>query len=285
MTEAAGDEAIRRHLGRWELDLVGAAWSTPSSRLARVRRRADGSLAVLKVPLVDEERVGSRVLHWWSGDGAAPVLDADADGVVLMTHAEDHGASLAAPARSASPPGWGSDLRAMQTLVEVAQRLHRHPQVEVPAGVVPLRQWFRELFARADQVGGFLARAAAVADALLDDPRDGRVLHGDIHHENVLWFGPGLGWLAIDPKGLLGEPAFDFANILTNPGRATMLRPGRLLSHVELIAASTGIERERLLRWVVAWSGLSAAWQRSLRPTGYAADVVAVGLLAEQALG
>jgi aminoglycoside/hydroxyurea antibiotic resistance kinase len=42
------------------------------------------------------------------------------------------------------------------------------------------------------------------------------VLHGDLHHGNVLDFGL-RGWLAIDPKGLLGERGFDFANIFTNP--------------------------------------------------------------------
>lgn len=46
------------------------------------------------------------------------------------------------------------------------------------------------------------------------------VLHGDLHHGNVLDFGP-LGWLAIDPKGLHGESGFDYANILSNPDRAS----------------------------------------------------------------
>ena len=275
---------LRRHLEMWEADLVGAVWSTPSSCLARVRNRADGTLAVLKVPLVEEERVGSRVLDWWSGDGAAPVHAINHDGVVLIEHAETPGATLIKLARSASPPDWNSDLRATQILVGVAQRLHRHPQADPPAGVVPLKRWFRDLFSRADELGGFFARAAAVAHELLDDQRDIRVLHGDIHHDNALWFGPDRGWLVIDPKGLEGETTFDYANILTNPDRATMLRPGRFHQHLDLICAATGMDRERLLRWTLAWTGLSAAWYQTPHADSRARNVVQIGLLAEQAL-
>lgn len=283
MLVESGDEVLRRHLETWAVDLVGEVWSTRSSCLARVRSRADGTLAVLKVPLVEEERVGSRVLDWWSGDGAAPVLAIDHEGV-LIEHADAPDTTLAELARCASPPGWSSDLRATQTLVEVAQRLHRHPQLDPPAGVVPLRQWFRDLFTAADQVGGFFARAAAVADELLDDQRDVRVLHGDVHHDNVLWFGAERGWLAIDPKGLHGEATFDYANILTNPDRRTMLRPGRFHQQANLIATATGVPHDRLLRWTFAWTGLSAAWYQTPQLSG-AGNVLQVGFMAEQALG
>ena len=64
--------------------------------------------------------------------------------------------------------------------------------------------------------GGILARCAEAARALLSEPREVGVLHGDLHHDNVLDFGV-RGWLAIDPKRLVGERGFDFANIFTNP--------------------------------------------------------------------
>ena len=41
------------------------------------------------------------------------------------------------------------------------------------------------------------------------------LLHGDLHHENIM-HGP-RGWLAIDPKGVLGDPGFDAANMFYNP--------------------------------------------------------------------
>jgi streptomycin 6-kinase len=98
-----------------------------------------------------------------------------------------------------------------------------------------------------------------VAQALLADPRDVVVLHGDIHHGNVL-DGGDRGWLAIDPKGLLGERAFDFVNILRNPDAAAALAPGRFDHQVKVLAAAASIERRRLLDWTLAFAGLSASW-------------------------
>jgi streptomycin 6-kinase len=99
---------------------------------------------------------------------------------------------------------------------------------------------------------------------VMAEPREVGVLHGDLHHDNVLDFGA-RGWLAIDPKRLVGERGFDFANIFTNPDLADPTRPvaaepGRFARRLAVVADATGMERERLLRWILAWTGLSAAW-------------------------
>jgi streptomycin 6-kinase len=64
--------------------------------------------------------------------------------------------------------------------------------------------------------GGILRIAAETAADLLATQRDVVVLHGDMHHENILKFSS-RGWLAIDPKGLVGERGFDYANIFCKP--------------------------------------------------------------------
>jgi streptomycin 6-kinase len=85
------------------------------------------------------------------------------------------------------------------------------------------------------------------------------VLHGDIHHDNILYFGE-RGWLAIDPKGLTGERGFDYANLFCNPDRATATDPVCFQRRIEVVAEAAGFDRKRLLQWVLAWAGLSAAW-------------------------
>lgn len=271
-------------LRRWDLALESEPWSTPSSRLALVRRLDTGTPAVVKVPLVLEERRGCRLMSWWAGDGAARVYTAADDADAVLLERAVPGGSLRSMSESATPPRWEADAQATTIMVAVVRRLHDRPQVDTPGGLVPLTQWFRELFSWADRVGGYYRRAAMVAADLLADQRDCRVLHGDIHHENVLWFGPDRGWLAIDPKGLIGDPAFDYANLLTNPGSEVTLRPGRFDQQIDLVSTAAGIDRERLLRWVVAWAGLSAAWYRTPQLSGRAAETVQVGLLAERRL-
>ncbi|MBV8682575.1 MAG: APH(6) family putative aminoglycoside O-phosphotransferase, partial [Caulobacteraceae bacterium] len=68
------------------------------------------------------------------------------------------------------------------------------------------------------------------------------------------------GWLAIDPKGLLGERAFEFANLFRNPDAALALAPGRMGRQALVVADAADAETPRLLRWILAYAGLGAAW-------------------------
>jgi len=101
--------------------------------------------------------------------------------------------------------------------------------------------------------------AHRTATSLLAGERDIVVLHGDVHHSNILDFGA-RGWLAIDPKGLLGERYFDYANMFCNPDPMIATMPGRLAHQSRVVAEAAQIERSRLLAWIVAWAGLSAAF-------------------------
>lgn len=143
-----------------------------------------------------------------------------------------------------------------------AARLHAPRRGPLP-DLHPLETWFQPLF-QASTGQSALALAADTARQLLATPHTVCPLHGDLHHENVLDFGE-RGWLAIDPHGLLGERTFDYANIFTNPdlsdpSRPLAIMPGRLEARLDVVIKATGIEPGRLLRWIVAWTGLSAAW-------------------------
>ena len=112
--------------------------------------------------------------------------------------------------------------------------------------------------------GGLLGRADIIARQLLAEPRDVLVLHGDLHHDNVLDFGE-RGWLAIYPRCLRGERGFDYANIFTNPDMAdpsqpVAIRPEHFARRLAMVTARSGVPRHRLLQWILAWTGLSAAW-------------------------
>ena len=235
---------------RWRLTPDGTPIRSRSGRLLPVRT-GDGELAMLKVSVEPEERAGAALLDWWDGQGAARVLEHE-DGALLMERATG-GLSLTDMARS------GEDDEAIRILCRAASRLHAPRPGQPPAGLVPLETWFRSLWPAAETHGGLLARCAETARALLDDPQDVVALHGDLHHGNVLDFGP-RGWLAIDPKGLVGERGFDFAKMLCNPDRETALATGRLRRRVAIVAEETGIAPKRLLEWLSAWSALSAVW-------------------------
>jgi streptomycin 6-kinase len=240
---------FERYCERWRLTPDGEPITTHSSRLLPVRR--DGVPAMLKIATEPEERRGAETMVWWAGEGAARVLAHDGD--ALLLERATGGASLAEMAQR------GRDDEATRIMCQVAVSLHAPRARPLPSTLVPLPEWFRALEPGAAQHGGILNRAAATARQLLAEPRDIVVLHGDIHHGNILDFGS-RGWLAIDPTGLLGERTFDFVNILRNPDDALATEPARFARQATLIAATAGLDRTRLLQWTLAFAGLSAAW-------------------------
>lgn len=236
------------YLTRWALSIDGEAFTSLNGNLLPVRQH--GIPAMLKISQEPEEQAGNLLMAWWEGEGAAPVL-AHEGGALLMKRAQGS-ASLTQMVDA------GRDDEATHILCAVAARLHA-PRAKPMPELVPLEQWFEGLWRAGADHGGILEHSAKTARELLATPRDVVVLHGDIHHGNVLDFGQS-GWLAIDPKGLYGERGFDYANILCNPDAASALAPGAFARRIALIAAASGMDRRRLLQWVLAWAGLSAAW-------------------------
>jgi streptomycin 6-kinase len=236
-------------LRRWALTAEAPAFTTPfGSRLQAVRR--GGAAAMLKLAGGPEERDGAALMEWWAGDGAARVLAREGE-ALLLERASGDGA-LAGLVRA------GRDEEACAILCALARRLHAPRRSPPPPSLVPLERWFRALWPSAQARGGVLVRCAGLARALLDSQAPPAALHGDLHHDNVLDFGP-RGWLAIDPKGLWGDPGFDFANLFCNPWPEAA-EPGRLEARLAIVARESGAPAERLLAWLAAYAGLSASW-------------------------
>jgi streptomycin 6-kinase len=258
---------------RWRLTPDGVPFATLfRSRLAPVVH--EGAPAMLKLPGSEEERLGGRLMAWFAGDGAARVLAMD-DGAILLERAMGE-RSLAAMART------GADDEATRILCDTLARLHAARRAPPPSSLVPLSIWFAALGPMAERRGGLLALSWRVARDLLAAARDERPLHGDLHHDNVLDGGP-RGWLAIDPKGLLGERGFDYANIVCNPDIETAAAPGALRRRASIVASAADLDVTRYLAWVLAYAGLSASW--TLGSGGDASPALLIARLAAIELG
>jgi len=203
-----------------------------------------------KIATHDEEARGNLLMEAWNGNGAAPVLGRVGN-AILMPRAE------ATPNLTAMSDA-GDDDGAVAILCATASSLHAAHGLGISEKMVPLERWFDGLrMAGAADDGSFFGTAWGITAPLIAARRDEVVLHGDIHHGNVLHFGT-LGWRAIDPKGLIGDRAFDYANLFCNPSPA--IAEVRFEARLAIVTGHAGLERDRLLRWIVAWTGLSAVW-------------------------
>lgn len=112
-----------------------------------------------------------------------------------------------------------------------------------------------------------VVRAARVTlDRLLRHPVEDRVLHGDLHPQNLLW-SQDRGWVAIDPHGLVGDPGYDVGPLLINPWNAD---PIALLDRrLPLLAQLLGMPVERVAAWGLVRAVLAEAWH--VQDTGHTA--------------
>jgi streptomycin 6-kinase len=224
---------------RLGLQLDGDPFRSLSSLVCLVTH--EGRPAFLKVTNQPEELIGVWALEQWDGNGAVRVLVRDGNAIVLE-RAEQTLRSLVT-----------DDASATQVLCDAAQRLHANRPKDLD-GFPTLQTWFSSLFGdktpRFDQV-------RVIADRLLEHSTPPVLLHGDLHHENVL-NGENRGWLAIDPKGILGAREFDYCNIFTNwtPQEAI----GHFDARLDLVARVASIDPIDLLRWIASWSALSGIW-------------------------
>lgn len=91
----------------------------------------------------------------------------------------------------------------------------------------------------AQQEGGLMAECATVAAELVGEQREHVVLHGDVHHSNILDFGQ-RGWLAIDAKCVTGESHYDYVNVLCNPDLENCTDPARFARQLAVVINVAG---------------------------------------------
>jgi len=89
-----------------------------------------------------------------------------------------------------------------------------------------------------------------------------RLVHGDLQHENVL--SSARGWVAIDPKGVLAERAFEAGAFLRNPnGILELMRDESIVNRrAERFARALRLDAGRVLEWGFAQAVLSLIWSR-----------------------
>jgi streptomycin 6-kinase len=105
-------------------------------------------------------------------------------------------------------------------------------------------------------------KAEELLQALQASTRRKMLLHGDLHHDNILSNGED-DWVAIDPKGVIGDPAYEAARFQHNPipRFLSMDRPRMVAQRrVEILASILREDRSRLLAWAFVDAMLAACW-------------------------
>jgi streptomycin 6-kinase len=236
----------------WDL-VVGPAYEPGGSVswVAPVRRRLDGARAVLKVQLPHAESAPeAAALAAWDGAGAVRLLEHDPARSALLVERCDPGRALVDEGGTAAAVSAGA---------LVGAQLHAVP---APAGLASLASvlepWADAVEEQVAAHGAWLDGAIVAAGlATMRSAAGGTTgapvfLHGDLNPTNVL-AASRLPWLAIDPKPMVGDAAYDGARLVLQPDPLTTADPvGTLGARLDVVAERMGVDRDRLTRWCLA---------------------------------
>ena len=221
---------------------------------------ADGRSVVVKAcPPSGEFAQQSEAMRLFAGHGMARLLECDGENETMLLEALQPGTPL-------------SNLEDDEAATSIAASVIRQFWQPVPpAHPFPtVADWgrgfsrLREHYAGSN--GPFPPRLLEEAERLFADlsasMAEPTLLHGHLHHDNIL-AAERQPWLAIDPKGLVGEPAYETGALLCNPlpGLLQQPQPGRVLARrVDQLAEELSLDRARVRGWGLAQAVLSAWW-------------------------
>ncbi len=224
--------------------------------------RADGTPVVLKLGVpgsVIAQEIAA--LRHYDGHGIVQLLAAD----------EENGAMLIErllPGTMLAPLALADDEQATVIAAGVMQQLWRPIDPDHPfPTIAEWGQGFQRLRAQFNgSTGPFPQRLVEMAETLFADLLQEQatpvLLHGDLHHYNILQ-AERQPWLALDPQGVVGEPAYEVGALLRNPTPHIFTMPNLKQTQArraDLLTDALSFDRQRIVGWGMAQAVLSAWW-------------------------
>lgn len=266
---------LDRAVARWELTRVEVISDGPGSTVALA---AWGETpVVVKVSHTPfARRREAAALRAWNGHGAARLLALDDQGALLIEYLADaRTVTEAANDDDEATALVGQAIATLQGVLAEAEYADRDDRAQAVRDLpdiaslgASLRAVPQSRFAHEGSLAGvpdaqaLLERAIETLARLTSTTTNQVVLHGDLHHTNVLIIGTGEP-VVIDPHGWVGDPCLEPASLLANPRDLIAGEPDLLgLTHrrVEILTGITGLDPERVLDWAFVASVVAEAW-------------------------
>lgn len=250
---------IKKCEERWLLK-VEAPFAALSYNYVAPAVRADGTAVVLKLGVPNPELSSEiEALRLYDGVGSVKLFDADPQQGFLLLERLLPGRML-------------TDLADDEEATSIAAAVMRQLWRPVPSDYVfpTIAKWSAALYRLRQRFDGstgplpadLVEMAETLFKELIGSMQEPVLLHGDLHHANIL-SAQRQAWLAIDPKGLIGEPAYEVGAFLCNPNPQLLQvhRPDRIFARrVDQFAEELALDRTRLLGWAISQAVLSACW-------------------------
>ena len=272
MTEL--EERVQERIRDWQVKVIRSLETESSVVVLGTRDDQPVALKVLRD--ASDEWHSGQVLEAFAGRGTVRIYE-HAEGAVLLERLQP-ATQLAVVALN------GSDEEATEILSGVIERMSPVGTLDSAPTVSDWGMGFIRYLAGDDaQIPKTLVeRGERLYFDLAATQKSTRLLHGDLQHYNVL-FDSNRGWVAIDPKGVVGEIEYEIGASLRNPGESPELfgSPATIERRIRQYEAGLHLDAYRMLSWAFAEAVLSAIW---LVEDGYAVDFRSVPIVLARAI-
>lgn len=207
---------------------------------------------ILKLGLdIDGFKREAAALMAFSGFGVVEILSEN-KGLLLL--------ECAVPGVSLKSHFPENDDEAINITANVIKRLHKAPMPS-PNAFPHIKDWLEALDGDLEIPVHTLQKARKIRDNLLKTAEADILLHGDLHHDNILQ--NGNDWVVIDPKGIIGEPAYEVAAFIRNPIPELLIDENAqkiILNRVSRFARILELSSQRILDWCFVQAILTWVW-------------------------
>ncbi len=249
-------ELLPKYIEAWDLSSAELIAETATSHVYKVDK--DGTPYVLK--LYTElgrihEVMGPAFLKTCEGNGVVGVIDYNDEACLLEYIDGPEVLSLV------------DDNRDEEATLIIAQTLNKIHKTPIPENhqFDDFNKHILKSFNKTplDDAPDIILSAMRFAEKLVNNQQEICILHGDMHHKNVMHHST-KGWLALDPHSLVGDRAYDCANTLHNPKEHPELSQNkdRLLKQVDIFSLEMNIDPQRIIDYAYVCSALSSCWTK-----------------------
>ncbi|MFL7840575.1 MAG: aminoglycoside phosphotransferase family protein [Candidatus Promineifilaceae bacterium] len=246
---------------RWGLE-INSPITPLSYNFVAPARMDDGQEIIIKLGVPNPE-LSSEIaaLQTYDSRGSVSLIDADPQAGVLLLE-------RLIPGRMLSEFGRQNDEEAARMAARVMKKLWR--PLPGDHGFTTVAQWAKGFQRLRDRFNGgtgpfpagLVSDAEEIYQRLTANSESEVLLHGDLHHFNIL-SAQREPWLAIDPKGVAGDPAYDAGALLRNPFPEiyNWSNLGEIQSRrLDILSEELQLSRQRIQEWAYAQMVLSAWW-------------------------
>lgn len=247
---------------KWGLSNIRplVAMSPNSNYVARVYSTRHKTDVVLKIFIKGTKEL--QALKLFNGNGYVTLLEYDQEynGLLLENITPGNTLSTLFPQE---------DARSFEIMVELIKKMQKTDVTNHENEFETVADWLELLhtFASKKISKDLLHKAYQLSQILLTKDQDKYLLHGDLHHENILQCADNPldsnSWVIIDPKGVIGPIEFEVIRFIFNPlpGLLQQHNPKEIIQRrIEQINRMFGFEKQRLLDWCFVQAVLSACW-------------------------